>query len=230
MESRYRQPMGAWWEEGEASMNPDGPDEDGRALPGGHGEQEIPPTEDLMREHGVLNRILLIYDEGVRRILAGQELPPDALHLAARLVRDFIEEYHERLEERWVFPRFERAGKELALVKVLTHQHDRGRLLTDAIRWLTTPHAFASPERRLQLARACALFSRMYRPHEAREDTELFPRLRRIVSPNEFDGLGEQFEREERRRFGADGFERIVATVAGIEKRLGIHDLAEFTP
>ena len=30
-------------------------------------EEEIPPTEDLMREHGVLNRILLIYEEIIKR-------------------------------------------------------------------------------------------------------------------------------------------------------------------
>jgi len=33
------------------------------------GEEEVTPTEDLMREHGLLQRILLIYDE-VDAILA----------------------------------------------------------------------------------------------------------------------------------------------------------------
>lgn len=31
-------------------------------------EEEISPAEDLMREHGVLNRILLIYEEAVSRV------------------------------------------------------------------------------------------------------------------------------------------------------------------
>jgi hemerythrin-like domain-containing protein len=113
---------------------------------------------------------------------------------------------------------------------VLMTQHHRGRLLTDTVLRLSSPHEFVVPERRLQLAQACALFSRMYRPHEAREDTVLFPKLRKIISPNEFAALGEQFEREEHRRFGEGGFERIVEAVAEIEKRLGIHNLDQFTP
>src|SRR5919204_610429 len=30
-------------------------------------DQEVSPGEDLMREHGVLNRVLLLYDEAGRR-------------------------------------------------------------------------------------------------------------------------------------------------------------------
>jgi hypothetical protein len=35
---------------------------------GEKGEAEVTPGEDLMQEHGVLERILLIYDESARRI------------------------------------------------------------------------------------------------------------------------------------------------------------------
>jgi hypothetical protein len=40
-------------------------------------------------------------------------------------------------------------------------------------------------------------------------------------------GLG---GRDERRKFGEDGFESYVARVAALEQSLGIHDLARFTP
>jgi hypothetical protein len=33
-----------------------------------HGGEEVAPAEDLMREHGVLNRVLLVYDEFLRRL------------------------------------------------------------------------------------------------------------------------------------------------------------------
>ena len=73
-------------------------------------------------------------------------------------------------------------------------------------------------------------FIRMYNPHEAREDTILFPAFRKIVSPHEFDSLGEYFEKKENELFGEDGCEKMVDRVAGIEKRLCIYDLAQFTP
>src|SRR5206468_4028932 len=52
-------------------------------------------------------------------------------------------------------------------------------------------------------------------PHEAREDTVLFPAFRKIVSPHEFDSLGEDFEKKEDELFGEDGFEKMVEKVAG---------------
>jgi len=70
----------------------------------------------------------------------------------------------------------------------------------------------------------------MYAPHEAREDTVLFPAFRQMVTPAEFDALGEEFEKRERQLFGRDGFEGMVRKVAEIEKALGIYDLAQFTP
>jgi hemerythrin-like domain-containing protein len=70
----------------------------------------------------------------------------------------------------------------------------------------------------------------MYRPHEAREDTVLFPALRSVVSPNEFDAMGEDFEKDERQKFGEDGFENMVSQVADLERALGIYDLSKFTP
>jgi hypothetical protein len=70
----------------------------------------------------------------------------------------------------------------------------------------------------------------MYRPHEAREDTVLFPALHGIVPRHEFDALGKDFEKREHNLFGAEGFERMVDRVAGLEKELSIYNLAQCTP
>lgn len=72
---------------------------------------------------------------------------------------------------------------------------------------------------------ALQAFVRMYEPHEAREDTELFPEFRKIVSSNEYDALGEDVEKKEHELFGEDGFDRNVAEVAKLEQALGIYDL-----
>jgi len=69
----------------------------------------------------------------------------------------------------------------------------------------------------------------MYSPHEAREDTVLFPAFRNIVSANTYDAVGEDFEKKEHELFGDDGFEKIVDSVAAIEKSLGIYELSQFT-
>src|SRR5881398_3744612 len=190
-------------------------------------EAEVGPPEDLMREHGVLKRVLLIYGEVLRRIDAKQDFPPEALADAARIIRNFVEDYHEKLEEDFLFPRFEKANLLVDLVKVLRAQHQAGRQVTDVTMRFANLQSLKNESERGQLIASMRQFVRMYNPHEAREDTVLF---RKIVSPHEFDALGEDFEKKEDELFGEDGFEKVVGQVAGIEQQLGIYDLAQFTP
>jgi hemerythrin-like domain-containing protein len=192
--------------------------------------EAVSPPEDLMREHGVLKRILLIYGEAIRRIEADEDLPPEPLADSAKIIREFVEDYHEKLEENFLFPRFKKANKLVDLVNVLLQQHQAGRRLTNMTMHLATNQALKNDDDRRDLADSMRQFIRMYNPHEAREDTVLFPAFHGIVSAHEFDSLGEDFEKKEDELFGADGFFKVVDQVAEIEKKLGIYDLAQFTP
>lgn len=194
----------------------------------GKGEEEVSTNEDLMREHGVLKRVLLVYDEVTRRIRAGRDFPPQAVTDSAKIIRDFIENYHEKLEEDYLFPRFRKAGQLVELVDVLLAQHQAGRRVTERI--LATVPVMKTAQEREKLAADLHAFVRMYAPHEAREDTVLFPELHKVVSPHEYDELGDKFEGIERKTFAGEGFEMYVEKVAAIEKQLGIYDLAQFTP
>lgn len=192
--------------------------------------EDVGATEDLMREHGVLNRILLIYEEGLRRLRAKEDVPPEVFHKPALLVRKFVEDYHEKLEENFIFPLFEKQNKLVDLVKVLREQHQAGRRVTDVVLRNAVADRFGKEEARLDIVHSCEAFIRMYRPHEAREDTVLFPALHKIVSAKQLSELGDKFEKEEDRLFGDEGFEKTVDQVAAIEKQLGIYNLAQFTP
>ncbi len=191
-------------------------------------EEEISPSEDLMQEHGVLRRILLIYDD-FARVARDKPEPYAALHQAAAIIRDFIENYHEKQEEEDLFPRFEKAGKLVELVRVLRAQHEAGRRITEQILDLSAavPKDVSQRTHLIELTRA---FTRMYRPHAAREDTVLFPAFRKLLNPREMKELGERFEQREHQMFGGEGFEKEVGQIAALEKQLGINDLAKFTP
>lgn len=193
-------------------------------------KDEVSPPEDLMREHGVLKRILLVYGEALRRMEVNEDLPPEPIADSAQIIRSFVEDYHEKLEENFLFPRFKKANKFTDLVDVLLQQHQGGRRLTDITMQFATNKALKNPDDRRKLADSMRQFIRMYNPHEAREDTVLFPAFRGIVSAHEFDSLGEDFEKKEDELFGDDGFGKMVDKVAEIEKKLGIYDLAQFTP
>ena len=192
-------------------------------------EKEVSPPEDLMQEHGLLNRILLIYDHERFRLTGN--LPPDlpALQGAAQIVRQFVEDYHEKQEEDYLFPRFRQANQLTDLVDILLQQHNAGRRITSELLSLTRAASLNDAENK-RLNTLLIQFNTMYRPHEAREDTVLFPAFRKLVSKHEYDSLGEEFENNEHKRFGEDGFATMVNKVAEIEKQLGIYDLGQFTP
>src|SRR5205814_6853030 len=118
-------------------------------------EEEVGAAEDLMREHGVLNRVLLIYEEGLRRLRAKEEVTPEVFHRSATLVRKFVEDYHEKLEENFIFPEFEKQKKLVDLVKVLRDQHQAGRRVTDVVLRAAAADRFRREDARGEVVRAC---------------------------------------------------------------------------
>jgi hemerythrin-like domain-containing protein len=195
------------------------------------GEEDVSATEDLMREHGVLRRILVIYREtaSVLRTSAAT-LDAAALGQAASLFRTFGEDYHERkLEEQHIFPAVQKAGGEAGgLVATLLAQHDRGRAITQYIQSTCAAGKIAIGDAE-PLAAALEGFTRMYEAHTAFEDTIVFQAWKKALSKAQLDEAGDQFEKIERDTFKGDGFDMAVDQVSKIEQRLGLHDLARFT-
>jgi hemerythrin-like domain-containing protein len=191
--------------------------------------QKVSPPEDLMQEHGLLNRILLIYDTCQVHLRNKQTFDPQDLGHAAGIIKTFIEDYHEKQEEQSIFPRFRKANQLTDLVNTLLQQHAAGRAVTAKIIDLTKNKSL-NPTESQQLLTCLSQFTTMYRPHESREDTVLFPAFRKLLSPHEYDALGEDFEKNEKKHFGEDGFESVLNKVADLEKRFNIFDLAQFTP
>ena len=188
----------------------------------------IPPTEDLMREHGVLSRIMLVYDEIARRLRFGEEFPPQVLAEGTDITHRFIQEYHEKSEENHLFNRFSNAGKMVELVAVLYQQHLAGRKLIGEINSANSEAKMRNPAERLRVAGLLITFNQLFRHHAAWEDTVLFPAFRAIISGKDFAALGEKLEKDEDKLFGADGFAKIVGQVAGLEQKLGIYELKQY--
>lgn len=193
-------------------------------------EEEVGPAEDLMREHGGLNRILLIYEEGLRRVNSKKDVDLSVVKSSATIIRTFIEDYHEKLEEEFIFPRMRKAKKLVELVDTLETQHQAGRKLTATIEQLAVQKNLKSHDDTLKLTSAMSQFITMYRPHESREDTVLFPAFHKMLSEKEYDKLGEQFEDREHKLFGKEGFDGVIDKITELEKKYDIYDLSKFTP
>jgi hemerythrin-like domain-containing protein len=192
---------------------------------------EVAASEDLMREHGILRRALLVYKESAIRLRQDiTSVPPDTLEKTAQLFRVFGEDYHERkLEETYIFPALRQTQNPAAVyADVLTAQHARGREITDYLLALTALESIPTASAN-DFISALESFVRMYEHHAAVEDTLVFPSWRRSLSRAEFDEMGARFEEIEQEQFGEDGFEAALRRMAEIEESLGLSDLATFT-
>jgi hemerythrin-like domain-containing protein len=194
-------------------------------------EIEVTAAEDLMREHGVLRRALLVYFAAAAKLRNNAAVvDPQSLQKTANLFRTFGEDYHERkLEEAYIFPAVKKAGGSAGeLADVLLTQHQRGREITDYILGVSSGSKIGASNN-VPLAQSLEAFVLMYQHHTAREDTIVFPAWKKTLTPAAYDEMNDKFEDIEHEQFGKDGFEDAVNQITAIEESLGISDLAQFT-
>ena len=210
---------------GSATNKEDGP------APGEATPVDVTAAEDLMREHGILRRALLVYQESALRLRQdATSVPPDALEKAAKLFRVFGEDYHEqKLEEVFIFPIVKKSpGAAASYVDVLLAQHARGREITDYVLAITQADKIATNSVE-PLAKALESFARMYEHHAAIEDTIIFPAWKSATGEAELDELAAKFEEIENEQFGGDGFDAALSRMEEIESSLGLSNLEMFT-
>jgi hemerythrin-like domain-containing protein len=202
-----------------------------KVAPGEAAPVEVTAAEDLMREHGILRRALLFYQESATRLRQDPaSVPPDTLEKTANLFRVFGEDYHEKkLEEVFIFPIVKKSPAVPATyVDVLLAQHARGREITDYVLSLTK--ADRIPSNSVEpLAKTLESFVRMYAHHAAIEDTVVFPAWKAVVGEAELDALAAKFEEIESEQFGGDGFDAALKRMEEIETSLGLSNLEMFT-
>ena len=191
--------------------------------------EKVTANEDLMREHGVIRRGLLVYREAAVRLDAHKQVPLEALLDTARLFKTFAEDYHERaVEEKYVFPEVRKTGGKAAdLVDVLYKQHERSREIT-AYLLKEIPRAKGG-DQVPHIAQTLQAVDLMYEHHTVREDTVVFPAWKKDIGSKNYEEMGEKFEEIEHRILGNDGFDEALKKITRIEAAFGLEDLAKLT-
>lgn len=217
---------------GEPSGSSSATNDDGKEpAPGEAVPEEVTAVEDLMREHGILRRALLVYQESVVRLRQdAASVPAEALEKTAQLFRVFGEDYHERrLEEAYIIPLIKKVQGPVAIyADVLVAQHTRGREITDYLLSVSKGERISTNQVD-GVTKALESFVRMYEHHAAIEDTVVFPAWKKLTGDQEYNELGEKFEEIEHEIFGEDGFESALRRMEEIESSLGLTNLDMFT-
>lgn len=181
-------------------------------------------TTKLMHDHGLILRVLLIYGAFRDRLNEGNNPDPKLLTPVLNLVSTAVHGYHERVEEEVVFERLRGEDAHEEVISRLAGQHSIGRELTATIGRGADPGSGRALGND-RFAEALNDFIVLYAPHEAREDTVIFPAFQKQVSADEMAAMQEGTAKRERKVLGEDWFPQAVQQVAEVERALGIHEL-----
>lgn len=193
-------------------------------------EVKYSPIEDLMEEHSILRRALLIYEECMRRMNINEDFDPNLLVETTNVIKVIIIFHHALLEHEYIFPRFREADKYVEMCDILTDQHGAAGEQEELILKYANRDSINNPEEKEILINALKRSIRVFRPHIDREDTEMFPEFKTVVTPYEFYELGKKFKEIEYQKWGESGHRQMVDKIIKVEKALGINDLDSFTP
>jgi hemerythrin-like domain-containing protein len=192
-------------------------------------EKESSPMEDLMKEHGIIERIMLIYQRMIEKAITGQEVDVSVISRASKMVNEYVSKHHEHDEEKYVFPKFREASYIVDLVDTLEHQHNVSRELNLQVMELSSKGSEITQDEAVRLLDLCGMFINMYLPHISRENTILFPTFFDIVSSEYIQDIKKKMEDEEEKVLGETGFRGFVGHVAELEKEVGCHELSQYT-
>lgn len=187
---------------------------------------DITAVEDLMREHSILDGIMLIYEDVIHKLSQGHNNRLLKLvQVCATIVKHFIEDYHEQTEEKYVFPLLVKNNIEVELINELIQQHRISRLITRQIYHLAKDCKNVS-----KLIRYIQLFVKMYRVHENKEDLIVFQKFRKMLSEHEYKKMSELFENEEQSVLLPQyQYKEVKEMMDIMMKELGIFDLSKIT-
>ncbi len=188
-------------------------------------EHGVGAIETLMRGHGLLLRALIIYDVIKNRIVKGQETEPSLVLDTAAVIHNYLEGFHEMVEEKYIFAPMENKKVGFAAIQELKVQHGSGFELTHRIANLAKAGTLKA-----ELAGYLGDFNVMYRHHSAYEDTIIFPSFEAMGTREDLTELAATVAAEEKKVLGHKGFDDFVNQIAHVEKKLGIYELSSSTP
>lgn len=188
-------------------------------------DDTLTPAEILSRNNGFLQRVMLVYETAIRRANDGGDIDPKVISIPAETTRDFFHKYNEKAKQEVVYPVFKKAGRMVDLVDAVIAQQMEGAKLTDRI--IEGAPKIHTKDQRESLADDIQRFIAIYRPVIAREDTDLFPTLHALMTPDDYKSLASELLKRQMAAFNGDGFETATKNIADVETKIGTNELAQ---
>ncbi len=179
------------------------------------------PIDTLKNEHGLIRRFVDTLSTAVTRLEVGQVPPRAFFDNCIEFVTGFSDGFHHRKEELVMFVRLaqRKNGAIDGQVEALRYQHDQGRRLIAAIAGALDKYEEGEPNGKTTVLENAAAFASLLRHHIHTEDHEFFPMARDVMTDEDLEELGREFD-DENERQGTDTFDRFHNLVIALEAML----------
>ncbi len=187
--------------------------------------QGLSPIETLMEGHGLLIRCYVLYDVMIDGIENKKTIDPKWVLRTTNVIKDYLEGFHEKMEEEYIFAPMEKAKVHYKSIQELKMQHGVGFSITDKIIELAK-----NDKLNQELCKNLKSFGQMYRYHSAWEDTIIFPAFNDLENNKYMADLAATFDVEKRKILGTLGFDSFIKTVIDVEEEMKVFGLPHWTP
>jgi hemerythrin-like domain-containing protein len=168
------------------------------------------PTEVLMEEHRVIERVLLALEKAASRLSRGEDVYLRFFNGTSALIYGFADSYHYKKEEKVLFAALSENGfqKETGPIAVLIAEHDEARRLGLRLRQVTERFQNGDVKVRDQVV-LCALgYVSLVRRHMDKEDKLIFPMVEKVIPIDRQFQIVEAFNRFEAEENGPELHEK----------------------
>ena len=171
------------------------------------------PTDDLMNEHRVIERMLGILTEANNRLEKGQDIDPKLYIDAVDFLRNFADKCHHSKEEKLLFEKMMERGVsgEVGPIAVMMREHQDGRAHVKSLDKLSKEKM--SKTTREGLIKSSRAYVDLLSRHIQKEDSVLYPLANQILDKDDQKELEEGFERVEKEIMGLgvhEGYHKMI--------------------
>jgi hemerythrin-like domain-containing protein len=168
------------------------------------------PTEVLMEEHRVIERVLIALEKAASRLSRGEDVYLRFFSGTSALIYGFADSYHYKKEEQVLFAALVENGfpRETGPVALMLAEHEEGRRLGQRLRQVSERFQAGDVKMRDQVVLSALGYVSLLRRHMEKEDKQLFPLVEKIIPVERQNLIIDAFDRFEREENGAELHEK----------------------
>ena len=178
------------------------------------------PTEILMAEHRVIERVLAAMQAVLQRAAAQERLRPAFFLDAVEFIQGYADDYHHQKEEGILFPEMEAQGfpKEGGPIAVMLAEHEQARTYTRAMRAAAERWDGGDATAKTEVTLNAQGYVSLLGEHIYKEDNILYPMADQLLSHEDQERMAETFREMERTATASGALGRLLSLVDTLKK------------